>query len=421
MADIVDLTIQSLSGEDVASLKCHTSSTVYDVKQRLAQCTEANAAQHQLVYGCNAMEDRRTLASYGVNPPTALLQCVRLRPSGLALYLKAQSESTDQEEVMLASLSDVADSVMRAEHEQSERYKPRAADLSRGMSPQARNALISWMVDAFEALQFTDDILHSCVLTLDRYYAQCESQIELLAMQKVLLSVLCTELKLQSVHNGKCLYWQQLIGHLCQGRLGLPAVMKMEMEVLSSLKFVVAVPTPLNFLHGLGIRLQEGTSTSEAQRWLSIALFLLELAMFEPALQYGYDHAVLAAGAVGAALQACAAPSSKHEYVLEDLAAYCPTLSNAQETVDACEEELLTLWLRSSTGESGASKFYAQLDAKFGSLSRHAVSRLSPDHALRRHQASSPQSTPQNSSRSSSSVSTPSEEQASLCEASDAD
>jgi hypothetical protein len=405
MADMVELTIQSLSGAELAVLECSASSTVYEVKQRLREISGADLmGQQQLVFGCHALEDCYTLASYGAAGPKATLQCVRLRPSGVALHLEAQRSSLNPEEALSASLSDVADSVMQAEHAQSERHRPCAAHLGRAMTARRRGELVSWMVQAFDALQFTDDILHSTVLTLDRYYARRKTPIQDTSLQKVLLAAVCTEMKLASSTNFPPGNWQRVVAHLCQGRLHLPSILKAEREVLSSLGFVVGVPTPLTFLHGLGLRLEEAASTTEASQWLSSALFLLELALFEPRVQYSYPHAVLAAAALSAALHACGAPVERHQALLEDLSAYCPHVPHLDEAVAACEEELITLWLQSSKSENNLGDFYTRLEAKFSHRSRHGVSRLSPQTALRRlRQTTSPYTTPPSSPASSSS------------------
>jgi hypothetical protein len=144
----------------------------------------------------------------------------------------------------------------------------------------------------------------------------------------------------------------------------------------------MGIPTPLTFLHGLGLRLEEGASTTEASRWLSCALFLLELALFDPSVQYEHPHAVLAAGALSAALRTCGAPSERRQALLEDLSIYCPSLPQMSEAVATVEEELLMLWLQTSRNENGMGEFYSRLEAKFSCRARQGVSRLSPEAAL---------------------------------------
>jgi len=406
MADSVELSIQGLSGAELALLQCSITNTVYEVKQRISRFSDVLVGQQQLVFGCHALEDHRTLANYGVSTPKATLQCILRGPSGVALHLEAQKDSVVPDEALSASLSDVIDSVRQVEHVQSERHRPSASNLGRAMSDRRRSELVNWMLQAFEALEFSDEILHNTVLTLDRYYARLKSPIPDTSLQKVLLAAVCTELKMASgMGHGHGLglggQWQRVISHLCQGRLHVSSILQAEREVLASLDFVVGVPTPLTFLDGLCTRLEQEASTTEASQWRSAALFLLELAMFKPSIQYGYQHAVLAAGALAAALCTCGASADKHRALIEDVAAYCPVLPHMEEHVAACEEDLLTLWLQTSRHENELGEFYMHLEAKFGHRRRYSVARFSPQKALRRlHEATSPCTTPPRSPES---------------------
>merc|ERR1740138_1184968 len=101
----------------------------------------------------------------------------------------------------------IVDSVMQAEHKVSERWKPQAEELTRAMPYIRRAELVSWMVQAFDAFQFDDSILHGAVATLDRYYAKQQSAIENSALQRVVLGAVCTELKLAEDRPG---YWQRV-------------------------------------------------------------------------------------------------------------------------------------------------------------------------------------------------------------------
>jgi len=390
MATMVELTMQGLNGDTLATLRC---TTVYEVKQRLSNCCSTMVGQQQLTLGCHILDDRKTLSHCGVEAPATTLQCVRLCPSGIASYLEALKDKADPDEAIAGSMADIADSVMQFEHEKSERHRPCASDVARAMTHKRRAELVSWMVQAFETLQFTDEILHNTVLTLDRYYARCSEIIPDCALQKILLAAVCTEMKLASTCEFPPGHWQRIIAHLCQGRLDVPCILRTEREMLSKLDYAVGVPTALTFLNGLSMRVQEDTPTVEANQWMSSALFFLELALGDVQVMHAYPHAVLAAAALHAALRACGAPEEKHEQVLEDLSAYCPACTYTEDSVAACEEELLTLWLRSSKNENELGEFYTRLDLKFRHRAGHAISKLSPEAVLRQQrQATSPRS-----------------------------
>mmetsp|Transcript_116381 Transcript_116381/g.361587 ORF Transcript_116381/g.361587 Transcript_116381/m.361587 type:complete len:543 (-) Transcript_116381:24-1652(-) len=378
----LELRVASMSGTELAALRCLPGDLVSEVKRRLARVTGRPASEQRLVHGSSVLIDRETLAQAGISKPGATLQCVCIRPSGVARSLEAQRRSEDPGSVLEAALADIVDSVMQAEHALSERVRPRAADVSRAITLQHRGELINWMVQAFDVLRFDDGILHSVVLTLDRYYARRVSPIDVNAIQKVLLSAVCTELKMASECEVPHGHWQRVLDHLCQGRLSVAAILQTEFEVLSKLGFVVGVPTPVTFLRELSLHARGVPEGMDAERLLQLALFLLELALFEPDIQYGYPHSILAIGALSAALHTLEAPSEQQEALLEDVAVYCPEVCQSQDLVLDCEEHLLLLWLACSSGTSSHAEFYLQLETKFGCRSRCSVTNLSPRPGL---------------------------------------
>lgn len=260
------LVVQGLSGTQIATLWCSPEDTVYEVKQRLARFSGPLVGQQQLVHGCNVLQDTQTLARCGIMSEEVHLEYICVRPSGVAQHLEAQRESKNPGQALLASLADVVDSVMQVEHAQSERYRPSASDILHAMSARRRGQLISWMAQAFEALQFDDMILYNTVLTLDRYYARRSTPIEDGLLQTVLLAAVCTELKMSTSDEFPPGHWQRVVAHLCQGRVSLAAILRAEGEVLSRLGFMVGVPTSLTFLRGLSLRLRDAAPQAEVDR-----------------------------------------------------------------------------------------------------------------------------------------------------------
>eukprot|EP00418_Pyrodinium_bahamense_P085449 CAMPEP_0179053824 /NCGR_PEP_ID=MMETSP0796-20121207/22472_1 /TAXON_ID=73915 /ORGANISM="Pyrodinium bahamense, Strain pbaha01" /LENGTH=540 /DNA_ID=CAMNT_0020750433 /DNA_START=81 /DNA_END=1703 /DNA_ORIENTATION=- len=377
--ELVELTIVSMSGSELAVLRCLPWDLVSEVKRRLSRAVGAPASgQRLLVNGRAMLRDRDTLAQCGIAKPGATLHCVYVRPSGVARNLEAQRHSEDPAQAMGACLADIADTVMQSEYALSVSVRPCASNITRAITLRHRAELINWMVQAFDVLHFDDCILHSVVLTLDRYYTRRATPIEVTSIQRVLLSAVCTEMKISSECDFTHGHWQRVLTHLCQGRLSIPTILQAEFEVLSRLDFVVGVPTPVTFLRELGIHLRELASAVNCDRALQLALMLLELALFEPSVQYGCPHAVLAAGALGAALFTLDAPAEQHEALLEDLAVYSPELCKVEELLLDCEEDLLELWLASSLGTGQWADFYQQLERKFSGRSRHGVAFLSP-------------------------------------------
>eukprot|EP00443_Scrippsiella_acuminata_P072150 CAMPEP_0115550472 /NCGR_PEP_ID=MMETSP0271-20121206/95239_1 /TAXON_ID=71861 /ORGANISM="Scrippsiella trochoidea, Strain CCMP3099" /LENGTH=225 /DNA_ID=CAMNT_0002984055 /DNA_START=22 /DNA_END=697 /DNA_ORIENTATION=- len=147
----------------------------------------------------------------------------------LARGVQEMRGSHQPDEAVEAALGGVVDTVLRAEHSLAERLRPRgAADLERAIEGRHRAELINWMVQAFEVLKFDDAILHSVVLTLDRYYAIRALPIEVGSIQKLLLSAVCTEMKLAGAEEFPPGHWQRVLSHLCHGRVALKAILETE-------------------------------------------------------------------------------------------------------------------------------------------------------------------------------------------------
>jgi len=382
--DNLCLSIVNMNGDELAVLLCRPEDAVSRVKRRLSHTTCTPGQEQHLVYGNRVLKDCETLRASGITQAHATLQCINVRPSGVARNLAAQRCSRDPDTALSASLADVVDSVMQTEHALSESVRPSAADVATAITPHFRGELINWMVKAFDAMSFDDSMLHSIVLTFDRYCGR-SPPIEVTAIQTVLMAVVCTEMKLVDPHYlyaGAGGGWREVIAHLCQRRLSRAAILKRECDVLQKLGFVVGVPTPVTFLREFALRVEEAGGDGDLASQL--ALFLLELALFEPEIQYAHPHVILAAGALSAALRALDAPPTQREALVDDLSIYGADLRSMEDAVLDCEESLLNHWLMCSTGNTMWGHFYVHLENKFNRDSRHNVSQLSPSVSLER-------------------------------------
>jgi len=387
----LELTVTSIGGNCLAVLRAAPGDTVRQVKERLRGVRGATSGQQQLVYGRMVMQDSHTLAHCGLLSPKATVQLVIIDcASSISRHLEAVkgSATTDVGEALEASLADIVDPVFQAEHALSERWRPCPADLARAgggaPTPRRRAELIAWMMQSFEILELDDAVLHAVVLTLDRYYARRITPMDDALLQRVLLAAVCTELKISCNADLPAGHWQHLLTHLCQGRVPITTILRTELEVLSRLGFVVGVPTPHDFLLGLSIRLRD---KEEAEKWLQLARFFLEITLFDADLEYTYSHVILAAAALGASLRAFAAPAECHKDLLEDLAAYFPDLEPAHSReVDffTCQQELLTLWVQCSADVHELAEVCRPLRVKLErNLHLCGGLALSPSEALR--------------------------------------
>eukprot|EP00927_Polykrikos_kofoidii_P032043 TRINITY_DN27411_c0_g1_i1.p1 TRINITY_DN27411_c0_g1~~TRINITY_DN27411_c0_g1_i1.p1 ORF type:complete len:350 (+),score=52.13 TRINITY_DN27411_c0_g1_i1:24-1052(+) len=329
--------------------------------------------------------------------------CERLaRPvSALGRYLEAEHCRATYEgsRSLEASLYHVVDTMLRAEHTQSERRRPCARKLLVGTTEVSRARMLSWMVKTFDILGFDDDILHGVTLTLDRYFATLDKRVEEDRLQMLLLAALCVELKANSSGMFPDGSWKRYVVHLCQGQTSIEDILRVETEMLSRLGFVMGVPTPFSFLRTLSVRLR---GDANAARLVGFASFLLELALFEPELEYGgRPHSLLAAAALSGAFRALDMHDEGREELLADVAAFLPDWADdcskgsvhgrAREQILECELELLQLWRRSAEGAGPCSGvLYATLQAKYAHESR-----IGPDFSSVCQSRFAPRKTPE--------------------------
>jgi hypothetical protein len=262
--------------------------------------------------------------------------------------------------------------MLKAEHALSERQRPRAHDLKASM-PDQRADLITWMIQAFDVMSFEESILHSVALTIDRYCAHPSKKarrIETSMLQPLLLSALSVDLKTSNALEYPEISWKRLLSHLGQGKVEVVEILRAEQELLDRLDYIVCIPTPLTFLQSLLMRRREERRVEYLR---GVAGFLLELALFDVELQYGYPHTILAAGAVSAAMRVINGARGPDETMelLEDVNIYLdpardPTCST--DTILACEQDLLLQWCRCT--QLDTLQAYAKSVEKFLSKAR---------------------------------------------------
>lgn len=380
--------VRTLAGRELAPIRCGPSSTISDIKSRVARLTGSPASEQKLIFEGVVLQDGDELSRCLPAPPpgpgsgeVTVSMHVVLARSGIAGHLERMASAGDETQ---ACLVDVVDSVMQFEANLSQLARPPADGVARSIAPQHRGELIRWMVEAFGILDFDDGLLHSVILNFDRFCACREARsmpVMVDSVQRVLLATVCLELKLACDDDFPPGYCQRILDHLSHGALKLSSILAAEYEVLVELEFRVGTPTAVTFLTEFCLRLPAG---EERDRAYSLALLLLELVLFEPRILYGTRHPpLLAAGALGAALRALGAPRERREALLEDLATSCPEMKgSADGSVLDTEEELVGLWHAASTGACPCSRFSAALVRKFQAPSRYGVSKLSAAASL---------------------------------------
>uniref|UniRef100_A0A7R9ZYV8 Uncharacterized protein n=1 Tax=Pyrodinium bahamense TaxID=73915 RepID=A0A7R9ZYV8_9DINO len=405
---VILVEVRMIGGALVAQLAAAAGETVGSLKQRVL--AHADPGYHQssgrprLVMGCTPLQESRRLnecldSSAFTAEGVLVLNLVCPWPSSLAAHV----EHLERHGSELNGASDVADAVFQAENAFSVRCQPQAAAVTHALPKETRAQVVAWLGMACEATLIDDTLLHGAVLTLDRYAASCGEPVDEMRLLRLSLASLCTEMKLTNEDDFPSGHWQRVLLHLSQGRELLPGVLEAEADMLRRLRFVVGVPTPLTFLNGLALRLSEppqqfdgssaqgrgrrlddgrpGPTTRVGALCLVLARLLTELALYDADLEYRYYPAVLAAGALGAALLAVgpevagggaaedafagtglaaseeagavqapeavrevAALTAWHETLFDDLASYCPGVSSLDGMVCDAELDLLFFW-----------------------------------------------------------------------------
>lgn len=297
-------------------------------------------------------------------------------PSTLSRFFAQRIDCPSPEARTDATLADVVDSALRSLHQVSQRHKPSAQLLSEGFAPASRQEMLVWLVQAFDVMHFSDNLLFDTALLLDRYYAsQPPPEDGVGGAQRKLLAAVCTSLKTGAPVEPMQLPLRQVVTHLGRDQVPFDAVLVAELAMLRQLKFRVATPTAKDFLEALTTRLSPDMVATASN---SLADFLLQLTLMDAALHYRHPHAILAASALVLALYTTRAPASSYAVVLEDLALHCSDAVNHQCTLVQCIGTLHALWVQSVQAGPTQQTYARVLCGKFARQSFHSASSVAP-------------------------------------------
>jgi hypothetical protein len=337
------------------------------------------------------------------HPPTQEEKDTALRwtlqfPKRKSMTVLLEQHGADRARVERAYALDelpiLMDGVVQAEHRQSVRHVPKAANVLAAVPAHRRGEVISWVSLACNAINL-NSLIAGVVLTLDRFYAAQTKPIDDANLHHLTLAALCTEMKLANGDSCPQAYREQVLLHLGQGRASLRSILQTEARMLAELQYSMGISTPMSFLESLVHHLRKGfeelanvtassygshgKSRADSEVLYGTGFFLTDLAMYDVELMYRYHHSLLASAALGVALL-CKGPNKifssvdssidaectagLHAVLAADLESRCG--SNAQQLRD-CEEELLGLWSGCAKGTSPWSDCYARACAKYSS------------------------------------------------------
>jgi len=331
--------------------------------------------------GSDAMSWQECVAAFASSPSWRASRNVLLpereKSSSLSRFFAALQDCASPEARTDATLADVVDSALRSLHEVSQRHMPSAQMLAEGFAPASRQEMLVWLLQAFDVMHFSDNLLFDTSLLLDRYYAsQPPPEEGVGGAQRKLLAAVCTALKTGSpVEQLQCPL-RQVVTHLGRDQVPFDAVLVAELAMLRQLRFQVSTPTAKDFLEALTTRLGCDRAASACN---SLADFLLQLTLMDASLFYRHPHAILAASALTLALFTTRAPTSSFTAVLEDLSLHCPDAVNHQGLLVQCIGALHFLWVRSvSNGPEQQPQYARVLVSKFARQSLHSASSVTP-------------------------------------------
>lgn len=316
--------VRKVSGKVQAVLPVGPEETVRRLKSRVLEMdsgADLGKRHFKLVHDCTPLPESRMLRDC-VGPAGWSACCEAQRSLRLTMVLPSISSLAACVQVLGLesggeSVMDVADSVWQAEHALAAKHQPTAAEVAVGMPHETRVQVVEWLGMACEATLVDEALLHGAVLTLDRFAATASEAVDRSVLLRLSLASLATEMKLTSEEDFPSGHWQRVLLHLSQGGETLPNILDTEARMLRRLGFVVGVPTPLSFLSGLSLRLAAPCApgvpaghpscgpcpaTPRAALQTALARLLVELALHDLQLAYRYPPALLAAGALGAAL-----------------------------------------------------------------------------------------------------------------------
>eukprot|EP00930_Biecheleria_cincta_P103717 TRINITY_DN9577_c0_g1_i1.p1 TRINITY_DN9577_c0_g1~~TRINITY_DN9577_c0_g1_i1.p1 ORF type:complete len:423 (+),score=81.91 TRINITY_DN9577_c0_g1_i1:138-1406(+) len=365
--------LRTISGRLLACVQASAEEKAGTLQQRIFH-TMADlepgeiAGRLSLVHGLHALPENSRLGDCSVS------KCEEGDPSNLSLILVCAAPSGLACRLKDLGMADIAESVFQKEHELSARTQPQAAALAAALPDVKRMQVVAWLAQSCKAVELRSSIFYGAVLTLDRYLAA--EQTEQDDLLELALAAVCTEIKLEESGDFFRDEWQTILLRLSRGQTPLSDILKAEAKILTRLNFEVGVPTTLGFLEGLAMRLTRPDGSFEDKQTalrVGLARLLLEIALYDVRLQYGYLPAILAAGALGVSLFAvgptqpaenhrfdeCARLQSEHDALLDDLSSYCPWTPERETSLQHCQQQFLETWKELKLRHGFLSRLYA--------------------------------------------------------------
>jgi hypothetical protein len=248
-------------------------------------------------------------------------------------------------------LPDLVDNFMRSSHSVSSKQLPEPKHLASKILGIEREAVLHWLVQACDIMNFHESILYTTVLLLDRYCAADGVMLSMDRIQKILMAVLCTVIKVCAVQDElgfddpEFRSLREILAHLCHGQVPFKDILRAEYEVLKALDFKVSTPSALDFLDVLSTPLSLPSESLDTCVPRSLADFLLQLSLFNISVHYQHPHVILAAAALYVALVTLGASPELIQSLLAGVTSTGLDMQDATACIGECAYQLHGLWL----------------------------------------------------------------------------
>lgn len=248
-------------------------------------------------------------------------------------------------------LADLVDSFLLSSHRISVQQLPEPKHLASKILGIEREAVLHWLVQACDIMNFHENILYTTVLILDRYCVADGVMLSMDRIQNILMAALCTVIKVCAVQDelgfddphDRSL--REILAHLCHGQVSFTDILHAEYEVLKALDFKVSTPSALDFLDILSTPLSSPSESLDACVPRSLADFLLQLSLFNISIHYQYPHAILAAAALHVALVTLGASPELIQSLMAGVASTGLDMQFAMVRIVECAYQLHGLWI----------------------------------------------------------------------------
>lgn len=224
-------------------------------------------------------------------------------PKSWSYFARAFDDKENDTKDDTDSFCKLAVSGLHESQNRSEWHGISASSILDKFQVEERERILLWLFQVCATVNVHDSILYTSVLLLDRFISKHSAPVPNEQLQLVIVGVLSISLKFHGdcYERSKPPKLKDFLTYLGHHQFTAPQIFAMEHEILRCLGYSVSMPTAADFLDVYMQPLTENSSTLFTQEWC-LSKFLLQLSLLDASLHYRHSPAILAAGAMYAAL-----------------------------------------------------------------------------------------------------------------------